>query len=511
VKRYRLIVLSLGIAAVALGMAARLFNRPTEGPIVIYVIDTLRADRTSVFESARDTTPAARALALDAVAFTNAHALSTWTRPSIATLLTSLLPSASGALGRMGRLDDASWYLPHALQSAGWTTAAFVANGNLFDRRVGFQRGFGTFRAIVHPATGEFNATSHSVVEPVLGFIQAQTSSRFFLYVHVVDPHAPYRLEAPYRGLFKDTLDPRSRIPLNYDRAIRQADDQFGRVTAALKQKGFWKSSTIVYTADHGEEFREHGGAAHGETLYEEQIRIPLIIKFRDGDGRGTTRSDPVSLADIAPTIAEQFGLKPVSGWIGQSLWRRRLPDDREIYLTEDMGPNRLYALKRGAQKLTVRLYPTFSRTLFDLNRDPEEKDGRELSCGETTVDARIAGALTKWRMRDVTTFPSLRYDGGTNDAEKCDLTVDLSKIDRPFLTAEDYCAWGSKVKAGKLTIRHELTDLAIAADENGRFAPVTFQPGKNHCALQQVTAKLMEGPLSEEQLRNLRAVGYLR
>ena len=113
--------------------------------------------------------------------------------------------------------------------------------------------------------------------------------------------------------------------------------------------------------------------------------------------------------------------------------------------------------------------------------------------------------------MRDVVTFPSLRYDGGTNDAGQCDMTVDLSKIDRPFLTAEDYCAWAGKVQEGKLTVRHALTDLAIAADDNGRVAPVTFQPGKNRCALHQVAAKLMEGPLSEEQLRNLRAVGYLR
>jgi arylsulfatase A-like enzyme len=501
----------LGVVAITLGIGVPFLDRPAEGPIVIYVIDTLRADRTSVFGSARDTTPAARALARDGVAFTNAHSVSTWTRPSIATLLTSLLPSTSGAVGRMGRLDDAAWYLPQALQRAGWTTAAFVANGNLFDRRVGFQRGFSTFRAIVHPETGEFNATSKSAVEPVLRFIEEQKTSRFFLYIHVVDPHAPYRLEAPYRELFKDTFDPKSRIPLNYDRAIRQADDQFGRVIAALKQKGFWKRSTVMLTADHGEEFREHGGAAHGETLYEEQIRIPLVIKFRDGDGRGTTRTEPVSLADVAPTIAEQFDITPSSEWIGKSLWRRRLPADREIYLTEDMGPNRLYALKRRSLKLIVRLYPTFSRTLFDLDRDPLEKDGRELPCGDNTANSSLVVALEQWRARDVADFPSLRYDGGTAGDTNCDMTVDLSKNAAPFLTADDYCSWAPKVRAGTLTVQHAQMDLAVSTDEHGRFPPVTFRRGKSRCALQQVKATLMEGPLSEEQLRNLRAVGYLR
>jgi arylsulfatase A-like enzyme len=500
-----------GVAATAVGIGIPFLDRRAEGPIVIYVIDTLRADRTSVTDSLRDTTPAARTLARDAVAFTNAHSVSTWTRPSIATLLTSLLPSTSGAVGRMGRLDDAAWYLPQALQRSGWTTAAFVANGNLFDRRVGFQRGFSRFQAIVHPETGEFNATSRAVVEPVLRFIAEQKSPRFFLYVHVVDPHAPYRLEAPYRELFKDTFDPKSTIPLNYDRAIRQADDQFGRVIAALKQKGYWKSSTVVLTADHGEEFREHGGAAHGETLYEEQIRIPLVIKFRDGDGRGTTRTDPVSLADVAPTIAEQFDLPRSSEWIGKSLWRRRLPADREIYLTEDMGPNRLYALKKRSLKLIVRLYPAFSRTLFDLERDPFEKDGRELPCGDRTVDATLVAALEQWRTRDVADYPSLRYDGATADAANCDMTVDLSKNAVPFLTADDYCTWAPKVQAGALMVQHAQTDLAVSADEHGRFSPVTFRNGKSGCALKQIKASLMEGPLSEEQLRNLRAVGYLR
>jgi hypothetical protein len=170
-----------------------------------------------------------------------------------------------------------------------------------------------------------------------------------------------------------------------------------------------------------------------------------------------------------------------------------------------------LYALKRRSQKLIVRLYPTFSRTLFDLDRDPLEKDGRELPCGDSTVDGPLLAALEQWRTRDVADFPSLRYDGGTADAANCDMTVDLSKHAAPFLTADDYCTWAPKVQAGALTVQHAQMDLAVSADEQGRFPNVTFRRGKSGCALQQVKATLMEGPLSEEQLRNLRAVGYLR
>jgi arylsulfatase A-like enzyme len=138
----------------------------------------------------------------------------------VATLLTSLHPSRSATLNRWGRLDDSVWYLPEAFRRKGWTTAAFVANGNLFDDRMGFQRGVDVFRPIIHaepggkvPAGTEWHATAREVVDPVLKFVETQTSPRFFLHVHVVDTHAPYVLEPSYRGLFSDRAEPGARTP----------------------------------------------------------------------------------------------------------------------------------------------------------------------------------------------------------------------------------------------------------------------------------------------------------
>jgi arylsulfatase A-like enzyme len=484
--------------------------RAPEGPILIFVVDTLRPDRMSAYGAARDTTPAAAALGRQAVTYLNAHALSSWTRPSIATLLTSLLPSGAGALNRWGRLDASVWYLPETLKRDGWVTAAFVSNGNLFDDRLGFQRGFDVFSPILSAATGGFDAVGREVVDPALTFIRQQRSPRFFLYVHVVDPHTPYRVEPAYRNLFGDDSVPKSAVPLDYDRSIRQADDQFARLVDALRSRGFWKAATVVYTADHGEEFLEHGEIGHGHTLFEEQIRVPLLIKYRDDEGRGTARKDPVSLADVAPTIAELYDLPVSDRWIGDSLWRRRFDADRELYFSEDADANRLYALKRGDSKLIVRLYPRFSRTFFSLDRDPGEQNGLDLPCGAEPPDPGVIRTLWALRRDDVAAFPSLRYDGGAG-AGGCQMIIDVSRIPKPFLTAEDHCRHAEALEAGRLFIRDAPHELSISADDRGRLAAVDFVPGEARCGLERIESRLLEGSLTEEYLKRLRALGYLQ
>jgi arylsulfatase A-like enzyme len=503
-------VLTLAAASMVVGCLRG--SRPSPaGPVVIYVVDTLRPDRTSLYGASRPTTPAAVALAREAVTYTNAFAVSTWTRPSVATLLTSLLPSRAAAINRWGRLDESVWYLPEALRRQGWTTAAFLANGNLFDDRLGFQRGVHVFRAIVNAPSGDWHATAREVVDPVLKFIEAQSSPRFFLYIQVVDPHAPYRLEPSYRGLFSEGAESAGGIPLDYDRSARQADDQFQRIADALRAKGFWAASAIVYTADHGEEFQEHGGSAHGSSVYEEQLRIPLVVRYPQGEDGGARRPDPVSLADLTPTIAELVGLPASPEWIGSSLWRRRQPADRDLYFTEDLDANRLYGLRRGPLKLVVRLYPSFSRTLFSLDRDPREQAGLDLPCGATApADSTIVEALAAWRQRDVGAFPSLRFEAGP-DQGRCRATIDLSEVRKPFLTAEDYCRWSSEMQDGRLVFRKRAaSSLLLSADDRGRPPRVAFAPGKAACSVASVKSRLLEGPTSEEHLEKLRSLGYL-
>ena len=119
-------VKALALAAVILTMACATAGQTSRsGPVVIFIVDALRPDRMSLYGASRPTTPAAVALAREAVVYTNAFAVSSWTRPSVATLLTSLLPASAAALNRWGRLDESVWYLSEAFQRQGWTTAAF--------------------------------------------------------------------------------------------------------------------------------------------------------------------------------------------------------------------------------------------------------------------------------------------------------------------------------------------------------------------------------------------------
>jgi arylsulfatase A-like enzyme len=485
---------------------------PRTGPVVVYVVDALRPDRMPVYGAARPTTPAAAELAREGVTYTNAFALSTWTRPSTATLLTSLLPSSAGALGRWGRLDESVWSLPEAFQKQGWTTAAFVANGNLFDDRLGFSRGFDVFRPIVHLPEETWHATAREVVEPVLQFIEAQDSPRFFLLIWVVDPHKPYLLEPPYRELFSDqTADP--RIPLDYDRSARQADDQFRRIVDALRAKQLWAASTIVFTADHGEEFQEHGARAHGHSLFEEQLRIPMVVKYPNREGGGSRRSDPVSLADLAPTLADLYRLGTSSDWVGESLWRHRLPAGRTLYFTEDLDVHRLYGVRQGHRKLIVRLYPRFSRTLFSLDRDPGEKAGVDLPCGATAAaPPALLEALDSWRERDAAAYPSLRLGTGS-DPTPCRVALDLSEIPKPFLTAGQLCDWSGQIEDERLVFAGSTPPrpLYVSADDRGRQAGVEAIPGEEACAVTTIQPRLMQGPMTEEHLEQLRALGYFQ
>jgi arylsulfatase A-like enzyme len=507
---------SAGVAAC--GMAS---GSARSGPVVIYLVDTLRPDRMSVYGATRRTSPAAEDLAREAVTYTNAFCVSTWTRPSVATLLTSLLPSSSATLNRWGRLDEGVWYLPEAFQKKGWKTAAFVANGNLFDERMGFSRGVDVFHPIVHAVPGgqvpkgtEWHATAREVVDPVLAFIEAQPSPRFFLYVHVVDPHLPYVLMPQHEGRFVRSADDGTRVPLDYDRSVRQADSEFGRIVEALREKGFWKGSTVIYTSDHGEEFWEHGRQGHGHSVYEEQLRVPLLVRYPGGERGGTRLPDPVSLADLTPTLADIYGLPTAPGWIGSSLRQERLPAERELYFTEDLDRERLYGLRRGPLKVIVRLYPSLERKLFSLDGDPQEQAGVDLPCGDEERSPQLLASLREWRERDTAAYPSLRF-GATSAAGACEASIDLSTVGEPFLTAEDHCRWLPVVRDGRILYRAESgappERLLVSGDERGRLPDVTLLQGRTSCPIATMESRFIEGPISEEHLEKLQALGYLQ
>jgi arylsulfatase A-like enzyme len=502
-------------------------RREAEGPIVIYLVDTLRPDRLPLYGGPRDTAPAASELARDGVTFSNAFSISTWTRPSVATLLTSALPSQIDALNRYGRLRESAPGLPVLLHSAGWQTVAFVANGNIFDQRLGFQKGFDIFEAI----TIGKKQIAREAVEPALRYIERQKSSRFFLYVHVIDPHQPISLEPSYRKLFADQPSPESEretFLLDYDRGIRQADDQFQRIVTALRRKGWWHNATVIYTSDHGEEFFEHGNQGHGRTVFEEQLRIPLIIKFPGNAKRATRRSDPATLADLAPTVAEIAGLSPSPSWIGASL-RQPTSPGREIYLSEELDDVRVFGLRQGQRKLVVQLYPSFERRLYDLNADPGESNGVRIPC-ERTVDApqEFLRLFDRWRRRDASSYPGLTIEKISRVPIVLSLQINLAATPEPFVAEDDVCRFspfinGTTLRSverigGESPYRLQLTTnmrgdapavgLTVSSAEDGRL----FDLGSptSPVKILRTEAHFIRGKPTDEIARRLKSLGYL-
>jgi Sulfatase len=501
------------------------------GPVVIFLVDTLRPDRMSAYSAARETSPAASELSREGVTFENAYSVSTWTRPSVATLLTSLLPEETSTLNRYGRLDQAVTYLPDLFRRAGWTTAGFVGNGNIFDPRLGFERGFQRFRAAAIQDDG-WKRPAREMVDPAIRFIQNQRSPKFFLFVLVVDPHLPYLPDPGTDTLFTEPTPPssaRDGLLLGYDRTIRQADDQFRRLADALRARGWWDDALVFYTADHGEEFYEHGEQGHGRTIYEEQVRVPLIVKFPGGRSAGQRRSDLASLADVTPTIAELAGLPPSERWMGASL-RSRPRAERTLYFTEDLDDVRIYGARIGKRKLVVSLYPEFQQTLFELDRDPGEKEGRRVECGQTPSgpDGELYSAFREMHARTLAAVPSVSIDRLDGRAWTIDLAVNLKAFPKPFVSAETYCAFASTLRGNGGKIQRALRQsepfhLRLAADDEGHLPDIRLQvtspdgrsavaPGESDAPFRitKTAANFVTGPTSDELLKHLRSLGYL-
>ena len=519
-------ILILGALPFLSGLGQR-----NDGPVVVYLVDTLRPDRMSAYGAARDTTPAVRAFASESVVFRNAFTLSTWTRPAVATLLTSRLPSEVGAINRYGRLSESVPYLPEIFQKHGWVTCAAVANGNVDDPRLGFRRGFDRFDD-VWGKTPEEKPSAVEVVEKARAFIAAQPSPRFFLYVHVIDPHIPYRTPPEFQTAFEASAGPtpREKLLLEYDREVRTSDEGFLHLADSLKAKGWWRDALVVFVSDHGEEFYEHGNLYHGATLYDEQTRVPLVVKFPGNEGRATTRPDPVSLADVAPTIVDAMGWEKEKGWIGESVRGRRFPENREIYATEDLDAFRLYGLRRGPEKVIVRVYPTLERRVFRLDRDPRENEGASVPCGEASAGSAsdLLPRLEAWRERDLEGFPQVHlWRSSPGEEVRIDLLVSLGGGTKPFLSATDACRYASSVKPGMIMLRGPLSpnqpfDFRIAGDDRGALPHyrlgVTDSRGKVVPLgdARGVTVRAAQGDfltgltVDETEARRLKALGYL-
>lgn len=387
--------------------------------VVLYGIDTLRADHLGCYGYPIPTTPRIDAFAREAVLFENAYSPSSWTRPAIVSLFTGLGPRAHGVNGRLSRLDEEAVTLAERLREAGYETAAFVTNSVLHER-FGVAQGFGRWELFRETNGPEMHRLSDELVEAAAAWLRTPRDRPFLLYLHATDPHAPYTPREPFRTALAEGVDPalgekpriddvilsgaaaaphRDALVRLYDGEVAFADAGFGRFVDALDEAGLAESTLVVLLSDHGEEFLDHGGWTHGQTLYEEQLRVPLLVRLPGAGRQGSRIGAPVSLVDVFPTIADLAGIDPPAGIDGRSLTgaiRGRDLPRREMFPYLDYPPWRLEALISGELKIIRPLPPNpeGEPELFDLANDPGER--RDLADEQPSAVGRLLASLER-------------------------------------------------------------------------------------------------------------------
>ena len=347
--------------------------------VVIYLVDTLRADHLGVYGYHRGTSPLLDRWASGSVVFDRAYAPCSWTKPSVVSLLSGLDPVSHGVEDRLDAIPADVRLLSERLRSLGYSTFGAVTNPNVLPQW-GFDRGFDVYDDLDSAGYGtRADTVSDHVAAKMEELVRSQP---FFLYVHVLDPHAPYDPPAPF-----DTRFPRSpAFPANmsighYDGEVAFVDSQFGRILDMLSDQDLDGDTLTIFVADHGEELMDHGGFGHGANLFEEVVRIPLVIRFPEGAHAGTRVAARASLSDVVPTVMSVVGEAPPSDLDGRDLTellQRKQPDweDRELFLSLRTSGPRSHLVRGvlgGPYKFLRRSRPIASESLYDIEQDPAE------------------------------------------------------------------------------------------------------------------------------------------
>jgi len=388
--------------------------------VLLYVADTVRADELACYGNDAIQTPNFDRLADEGILFENAYAQSSWTRTSMASLLTATYPEVHGVEARMDPLSEQLRFLPEILSEAGYSTAAITSNPNI-GSAFGFDRGFDDFFELYERRNpgrvriGEFVTTADEISEVAIEWID-RASEPFFLLILSVDPHSPYEppdgfdnfggdYEGPATGAsaFINRSDltraEQERIRSLYRGEITFNDHAFGMLVDDLKARGLYDRTAVIFASDHGEEFWEHGGRGHGKTLFEEVLRVPLILRLPGGFPAGKRVAAPVELVDVLPTILELCALPMPPQLQGTSLLASPDPD-RPIRSRLVLDGAELEAVRLGDRKLIQS--PGGTTLFFDLEKDPREQDALPAELGshqralQQSIDQshRASGAL---------------------------------------------------------------------------------------------------------------------
>ncbi len=403
--------------------------------VLFWLIDTCRADHLSVYGHGRRTTPFLERLAAEGVAFESCYSQAPWTKPAMASILTSQYPSVHGSTQLFSMLNSDFVTFPELLRAAGWYTAGFSANP-IMGRFSNYNQGFHRFAEAPYMIEGASpmdyaSGSAAKIVPHAVKWLESNERHPFFLYMHSLDPHEWYNPAPEFKEKFADpafeeqyrkdwdklmklheqivntctqeTFD-QAGVEVGpfidygmklYDADILANDDAIEKLFEHLGEEGHGERMIVVVTADHGVEFFEHGATSLGHSLYNEMIHVPLIFWAPDLLPAGLRFSEPVRSVDIFPTLLDLLGLEIPPGLMGQSLlpWIRdgKATEAREVYsenieelLSIMNEQTRKYtngmsvSLIRMPWKLILNLKPRLSlpqprHELYHIESDPKE------------------------------------------------------------------------------------------------------------------------------------------
>ncbi len=451
---------SRGLPAVPEASVLPAAGRPN---IVLVVLDTVRADHLSLYGYGRRTTPFLESLAREATLYTEAVAPSNFTLPSHASIFTGLYPRSHGAVifppgtPNFQILEREYETLAEILRSRGYRTVASSANAVFVNADYGLAQGFeafanlrpvhllparrgGTLRSGIRRLLTPFFATqpideayrnAAAITDDALVLLgkAAASGHPVFLFLNCMDAHEPYVVPHPYDTAFPGrnprltyddyrrtmrevvsrrrpiTENERSHYISQYDGAIAYLDAQLERLVDGLKSAGLWENTMLIVTSDHGEAFGEHQFVGHSASLYQDQVFIPLFIRY-PGQRSARTVRFPVSLVDLMPTILDVAGIPASRPLQGRSLLRDEELEGAPVFAENNADPE--VANLRAHHPLTQTAVIGGDRKLiasagqgeelYDLSRDPGET--ANLAPVEPEAAATLRRSLNAWLER---------------------------------------------------------------------------------------------------------------
>lgn len=389
-------------------------RRPT---VLLFTLDTLRADHVGVYGYPRGTTPQIDRLAREGVVFGTAYAPMGTTCPSHATLFTSRDPLAHGVVRNGLRMLAEEETLAERMRALGYRTAGFVSSFPV-SRAFGFEQGFDVFddrfgshgpRKLRYrrwgdaAVPGRFDRPAEQTATSVLRWLEtAPRNAPWFVWVHLFDPHGPYTPPIEFAAQFMQSgipfIDSNRAL---YDGEIRYMDSQVGRIVDAFEAAVGAENLLLAITSDHGQGLFDHGWGAHNRTVYEEEVRVPLVFRWPGRIPAGGRRDVPAHLLDVTPTILGWLGIEQ-EALQGVDWTSTAGAADRPLFLLSPQPENTRpgfsgHGVRLGPWKFIHHEHGDGAAELYDLATDPREREN--LVERHPALARRLQNLVADWKI----------------------------------------------------------------------------------------------------------------